>query len=915
MIMTVFSSLRMFVLLLAFAIAATSTAQTSSVVTLNQDKVLVLNGRKVFPITFTPGPPNHTKTPLGDDALKELRAAGAHAFRIAQTANWDSALIATQHAALDWAHQNGMYCMVNLRERSAFAVGDTATEAGLRTLVNEFKNHPALAYWKNKDEAWWGDTSAADLKRGYDVIKQEDPNHPVEQTHAPRGTLADLQPYNTAADILAIDIYPVSVPPGKHSLLPNKEISMTGDWTKFLSDVSGGQNSIWMVEQIAWSGMTPPNAIVYPTFRQARYMAYQAIVNGARGLMFFGGNVASVLNAQDAPLGWNWTYWDNVLKNVVRQIGDHSPLAEALVAPDSLLPIAISGATAPDIEYRVREVTPHLYLIACKREGASANVTFSGLPAWAQTGEVLYENGRTVTAANGQFSDTFEPFDVHVYRFSQSSEGATIIHPPQALTRYAGTRATFHVFADGTAPLNYQWRRNGTALTDGGDIHGATSPTLTLGSVSLGDAGSFDVIVSGTGGAVTGGPALLTVLDYEPHQNPSITAQPQNQSIPPGTSATLSVNVSGAGPFAYRWRKNGVNLNDGGHISGATTWRLSLTNVSLLDIGNYDVVVTGHTSVTSEIAALDIVPQIKNLILYEPFAYANVGSAVSTNNPGNWTFGGSGADDLNVTAGSLHYPGLAEPIGNSVSNGGVGLGVRRHLGANINNGVVYFSALFRINDLGTTWNGASSQVGALTASDNVSFRLAVMVQASAPGYRIGVQKGGTGATPTFGNTTFSAGDSIFLVGKYDFTPSPNIVSLWVNPSASNFGAQAEPDSGFITASSGVDGFTIDRFNMRQNTTTSVPAAMQWDELRFGGTWADVTPPAPPIVTELARLPSGAFRFGYRNSSAQSYSVHASENLLDWTALGSATEVSPGLFEFTDLSAASLMRRFYQLRSP
>src|SRR5688572_7375877 len=121
----------LYALLSLFALCASAFGQGASVVTLNSDKTLVLNGRKVFPITFTPGPLNNSKTPLGDDALKELRAAGSLAFRIAQTADWNSALIATQHAALNWAQQHGMYCMVNLRERSAFAAGDAATEAGL----------------------------------------------------------------------------------------------------------------------------------------------------------------------------------------------------------------------------------------------------------------------------------------------------------------------------------------------------------------------------------------------------------------------------------------------------------------------------------------------------------------------------------------------------------------------------------------------------------------------------------------------------------------------------------------------------------------------------------------------------------------------------------------------------------------
>src|SRR5688572_8973944 len=483
-------------LLLAVAACQSGFAQTGSVVTIDDDRVLAINGRKVFPITMSPGPPTNGRTPIGDDALKELADAGVLMFRIAQTTDWNSQVISNQQAALDWAYRHGMYCMVNLRELSEFPAGDTATEAALRDLVNRFKNHPALGVWKNKDEAWWGDVSAADLQRGYEVIRQEDPNHPVEQTHAPRGTVQELQPYNAAADILALDIYPVGIPPGTHSLLPNKQISMVGDWTQFLAQVANGQKQFWMVEQIAWSGVTPPaRTLIFPTFRQSRYMAYQAIINGARGLMFFGGNIATTLNAQDAPLGWNWTFWDDVLKRVVREVGDHSALAPALVAPDSALPITITGASSPDLEFCVREAPPYLYILASKREGATANVTFSALPAWATTAEVLYESPRTVTAQNGRFTDSFAPFDVHVYRFSQTNRSPTILQPPQGRTNQPGIKASFNVIADGTGPLAYQWRKDGT------DVPGAALPDF-----STTEAGSYDVVVSGFG-SVTSAPA------------------------------------------------------------------------------------------------------------------------------------------------------------------------------------------------------------------------------------------------------------------------------------------------------------------------------------------------------------------------------------------------------------------------
>src|SRR5437763_1643959 len=93
---------RRFLCLALFAactLASAAQAQTGSVVTVNADKVLVLNGHKVFPIGFSPGPPTNGKTSTGTDAMQELRDAGALLVRMSQTANWDSQVIADQQAA------------------------------------------------------------------------------------------------------------------------------------------------------------------------------------------------------------------------------------------------------------------------------------------------------------------------------------------------------------------------------------------------------------------------------------------------------------------------------------------------------------------------------------------------------------------------------------------------------------------------------------------------------------------------------------------------------------------------------------------------------------------------------------------------------------------------------------------------
>ena len=60
-----------------------------------------------------------------------------------------------------------------------------------------------------------------------------------------------------------------------------------------------------------------------------------------------------------------------------------------------------------------------LFVLACKREGATAKIEFNGLPKTISQGEVLYESPRTVSAKDGKFTDWLAPFEVHVYRFQK----------------------------------------------------------------------------------------------------------------------------------------------------------------------------------------------------------------------------------------------------------------------------------------------------------------------------------------------------------------------------------------------------------------------------------------------------------------------------------------------------------------
>ena len=76
----------------------------------------------------------------------------------------------------------------------------------------------------------------------------------------------------------------------------------------------------------------------------------------------------------------------------------------------------------------------------------------------------------------------------------------------------AGAQASFTVTATGQPTLTYQWRKNQGNLSNGGAISGATTPTLTINPTVVGDAGTYDVVVTdGFGQALDSDDATLTV--------------------------------------------------------------------------------------------------------------------------------------------------------------------------------------------------------------------------------------------------------------------------------------------------------------------------------------------------------------------------------------------------------------------
>lgn len=162
----------------------------------------------------------------------------------------------------------------------------------------------------------------------------------------------------------------------------------------------------------------------------------------------------------------------------------------------------------------------------------------------------------------------------------------TITTQPASLVITAGTTATFAVVAAGTAPLRYQWLKNGN------EIARAESATLALNNPRLDDAAVYTVRVSNAAGSVTSSPASLTVNISAG----TITAAPASTTVKAGTEVKLSVAATGTA-LGYQWKFNGRTLKS---ATGAT---LTLANAGTTVAGHYEVTVTSRNAPAAASAA------------------------------------------------------------------------------------------------------------------------------------------------------------------------------------------------------------------------------------------------------------------------------------------------------------------------
>ena len=272
---------------------------------------------------------------------------------------------------------------------------------------------------------------------------------------------------------------------------------------------------------------------------------------------------------------------------------------------------------------------------------------------WQRNGVAIGGNSPTYTTPSTTSADNGAVFQVMVSNsagnvmslpatltVTAATVAPSITTQPASQTVTAGKTATFSVVATGTAPLSYQWQKNGAA------INGATAASYTTPATTTSDNGStFKVMVTNSAGNITSSSATLTV-NAAPVA-PSITTQPASQTVTAGKTATFSVVATGTAPLSYQWKKNGSAISGATNASYTTPATASTDNSS-----TFAVVVTNVAgSITSSSATLTVNPDTT------PPTVSITSPAANTTVSGTITVTASASDSVGVSSVQLQVDG------------------------------------------------------------------------------------------------------------------------------------------------------------------------------------------------------------------------------------------------------------------
>ncbi|MCA9428152.1 MAG: hypothetical protein KC994_23940, partial [Candidatus Omnitrophica bacterium] len=222
--------------------------------------------------------------------------------------------------------------------------------------------------------------------KAYELVHKIDPVHPSYLV------ITDPRVYQTfgrCCDVLAIDTYPIS------KKFPINDVG--ANIAKAYSE-SDGDLPVWHCGQLfAW----PSDRV--PTPEENRFMNYLALMDGAKGLLWYAMNWYGKSLEDQAP-----ELWEAHL-NLILEI---KSLERFFIAPGFGKELKVKD---PHGVIRANlKATPKGERLILALNSSTESRSEAVIPVQGNTAEVVGEN-RTVPIEAGTLKDRFEPLSVHLY--------------------------------------------------------------------------------------------------------------------------------------------------------------------------------------------------------------------------------------------------------------------------------------------------------------------------------------------------------------------------------------------------------------------------------------------------------------------------------------------------------------------
>jgi uncharacterized repeat protein (TIGR03803 family) len=152
-----------------------------------------------------------------------------------------------------------------------------------------------------------------------------------------------------------------------------------------------------------------------------------------------------------------------------------------------------------------------VYPVSCQWQFDGTNLSDGGGFSGSSTSNL------TLSGAAVSNSGTYSVVVSNAVGSVHSAGAVLVVEPfitltaPASLTVIAGSTATFSVEVQNVGPLSYQWQFDGANISNGGNIFGSSTSTLTITNAVTNDSGTYSVTASNASGSETW-TALLAVI-------------------------------------------------------------------------------------------------------------------------------------------------------------------------------------------------------------------------------------------------------------------------------------------------------------------------------------------------------------------------------------------------------------------